>query len=257
MSLAACAELVQRSDPDRFLAAMAAPVPVREILFPIYALNVEVSRAPWVTQEPMIAEMRLQWWRDALEELSQGKPPRAHEVVAPLAKALGGSADWEALDRFVAARRWDIYGDPFEDPAHFEAYLDDTAGGLMWFTTKALGAEPGLEASVRGYGWASGLAGFLRAAPELTARGRVPLLDERPTALAALAATGLARCAEARRVAKSVPKTVRPALRAGWLTEPILRQVVKDPTRVSAGALGIPEFARRTRLLRLSATGRW
>ncbi len=122
MSLAACAELVKRSDPDRFLAAMAAPAPAREVLFPLYALNVEVSRAPWVTQEPMIAEMRLQWWRDALEELSQGQPPRAHEVVVPLAAAVGTSADWAALDRFVAARRWDIYTDPFEDAAHFEAY---------------------------------------------------------------------------------------------------------------------------------------
>ncbi|MEQ8366967.1 MAG: phytoene synthase, partial [Roseicyclus sp.] len=62
MSLQACAELVARGDPDRFRATMAAPVDARRVLFPLYAFNIEVSRAPWVTAEPMIAEMRLQFW---------------------------------------------------------------------------------------------------------------------------------------------------------------------------------------------------
>ena len=60
--------------------------PARRVLFPLYAFNIEVSRAPWVTAEPMIAEMRLQFWRDVVEEIAAGKPPRAHEVAAPLAE---------------------------------------------------------------------------------------------------------------------------------------------------------------------------
>ena len=56
-----CAGLVQRGDADRFMAIMAAPVSARAVLFPLFAMNIEVSRAPWVTQESMIAEMRLQW----------------------------------------------------------------------------------------------------------------------------------------------------------------------------------------------------
>ena len=70
--LNACAAMVERADPWRFRAAMAAPVETRKLLFPLYAFNVEVARAPWVTQETMIAEMRLQWWRDALEEVAKG-----------------------------------------------------------------------------------------------------------------------------------------------------------------------------------------
>jgi 15-cis-phytoene synthase len=92
MSLAACADLVSRADPDRFIAALAAPPEARPILIPLYAFNVEVSRAPWVTDEPMIAEMRLQWWRDALEEIGAGRPPRAHEVVTELAGILDAEA---------------------------------------------------------------------------------------------------------------------------------------------------------------------
>lgn len=86
--LIACAQLVERGDPDRFAATMAAPVEARKVLFPVYAFNVEVSRAPWVTQEAIIAEMRLQWWTDALEEIASGGLVRRHEVVTSLAHVL-------------------------------------------------------------------------------------------------------------------------------------------------------------------------
>ena len=50
MSVEACAALVARGDPDRFLSAMAAPVAARAVLFPLYAFNLEVAKAPWLTQ---------------------------------------------------------------------------------------------------------------------------------------------------------------------------------------------------------------
>ncbi|MEC7961867.1 MAG: squalene/phytoene synthase family protein, partial [Pseudomonadota bacterium] len=77
----ACADLVQRADPDRFLATMAAPPAARDLLFALYAANVEIARAPWLTQEEMIAEMRLQWWRDAFGEIGKKGVVRRHEVV--------------------------------------------------------------------------------------------------------------------------------------------------------------------------------
>ena len=73
--IAACARLVARGDLPRFRATMAAPVELRRMLFPLYAFNLEVARAPWVTAEPMIALMRLQWWRDALGEIGGGRRP--------------------------------------------------------------------------------------------------------------------------------------------------------------------------------------
>src|SRR6056297_3443190 len=123
--LTACAQLVEAGDAERFAAVMAAPVAARAKLFPLYAFNIEVSRAPWVTQEPMIAEMRLQWWRDALEEIAEGCAVRKHEVTTPLADAISpGTA--RRLDALVAARRWDIYSEAFEDDGHFAEYLDAT-----------------------------------------------------------------------------------------------------------------------------------
>ena len=75
MSFDACAELVRRGDPDRFLSAMTAPPELRGRLMILYAFNLEVARAPWVASEPMLAEMRLQWWADAIAEIFEGRPP--------------------------------------------------------------------------------------------------------------------------------------------------------------------------------------
>lgn len=256
MSLQACAEMVARGDPDRLRATMAAPLPAREVLFPLYAFNIEVSRAPWLTAEPMIAEMRLQFWRDVIEELAAGKPPRAHEVAAPLANAIPSDII-APLDGLVAARRWDIYKDAFADRAAFDAYIAETSGTLVTVAARALGAPETSSETLRDAGWAFGLAGFFRAIPALEAAGRVPLVEGTPQAVRDLADEGLARLAQARKNRSAIPASARPALYAGWRCAPILRAARDVPERVIEGKLDESEFAKRARLLWVSSTGRW
>ncbi|MFN4203144.1 MAG: phytoene/squalene synthase family protein [Tabrizicola sp.] len=251
MSVDACAGLVQRGDPDRFLAVMAAPVAVRAQLFPLYAFNLEVARAPWVTQEPLIAEMRLQWWRDVVENAASGAA-RAHEVAGPLHALIRDfGLPVEVLDRLIAARRWDIHRDPHDGIAGLTAYLEDTGAGLMWLAARALGAPEAAERAVRAYGWASAAAFYLRAVPELVARGRSPLPENVTTR--DLARLGLERLTIARQARRSVPKEVAPALLAGWQTETILRQALAG----ESSSLRLSEFQRRWRLLWQGLTGRW
>lgn len=226
-----CARVVEQGDPDRFRTVMAAPRSARHVLFPLYAFNVEVARAPWVTQEPMIAEMRLQWWRDAMEEIGAGGAVRKHEVSTPLAGFLT-SAQAARLDEAVAARRWDIYKDPFEDQAHMDAYIDQTAGHLMWTAAEQLGASPDAEASVRALAFAAGCASFLRAVPALAKAGRVPLLDGTHAGLRALAERARAGVSRV-----SVPRAVRPALWPAIGAVKVLDQVIRDPAAVGDGRL--------------------
>lgn len=256
MSVEACVALVERGDPDRFAALMAAPVAARGPMAVLYALNLEAARAPWVTKEALIAEMRLQWWRDVVEAAGQGHPPRAHEVAGPLADLIaGGRVDVAVLDRMVEARRWDIYSDPFEDQAAMDAYLDDTAAGLMWVTAQALGAGPGAEVAVRHFGWAAGLASYLRAVPDLADRGRIPLVDGRSEAVAALARRGLVRLAQGRALMRQVDRAARPALIAAHAASAVLRLAAAEPARVGQGTLQPSEFARRWGLLRAALIG--
>uniref|UniRef100_UPI00147E6822 squalene/phytoene synthase family protein n=1 Tax=Ruegeria arenilitoris TaxID=1173585 RepID=UPI00147E6822 len=250
----ACAALVHRADPDRFMTAMAAPVQARAVLFPIYAMNIEVARAPWVTQEPMIAEMRLQWWRDALQQIAEGPTVRRHEVVTPLSRVLSPHLA-AMLDEFVAVRRWDIYRDPFADEEHFEAYLTHSAGSLMVASAQALGAAD--ETVLRDFGYAVGVANWFRAIPELEARGRVPLLDGTPDGVRQLAERALDRMAAARARRVDVSDQARPALYVGWQADRVLRRVLAEPGRVAAGALDVGEIRRRASLIWTASTGRW
>ena len=252
--LKACAALVERADPSRFRAAMAVPVVARRILFPLYAFNVEVARAPWVTQEPMIAEMRLQWWRDVCEQISDGSPVRRHEVATPLADILTAEHA-QILDELVAARRWDIYKDAFEDAGHFERYINQTSGHLTWAAARNLGEAD--EEVVRGAAFASGVAAWLQAIPELEAHGRVPLLDGTAQGVRDLAANALARLRKARAERHKVSANAGVALLHVGQAEATLRAAVKDPHAVGAGALPDPVRSDRLGLAYRAFTGRW
>lgn len=250
-AITACAALVQRGDPDRFLATMAAPPAARPALFTLYAANLEIARAPWVTKEPTIALMRLQFWRDVVDDATT---PPAHDIAGPLARLITEMTLPPALfERLIAARETDLARAPFNDEAALWAYLEDTAGSLMALCLRALGHAD--DRAARDWGAAQGLANYLLAVPALEAAGRLPLPDGRPDALKALAKTGLARLATARTATKSLPKAARPALLAAWRAGPLLRQAARHPHRVAQGALGQSEFARRVTLLRASLTG--
>ena len=251
MTVDACADLVRRGDPDRYRAVMAAPVEARAQLFPLYAFNLEIARAPWVAQEPLIAEMRLQWWRDVVENTASGAA-KAHEVAGPLHDLIRDfGLPVDVLDRMIAARRWDIGREPHAGQEGLTAYLDDAGGGLMWLAGRALGAPDSAEHSLRAYGWAAAAASYLQAVPELEARGRQPLPPD--TSAQDVARLALGKLATARQARPLVPKEIAPAFLAGWQAESLLRQVVatgrSDPQ--------LSEFQRRWRLLWQATTGRW
>ena len=93
--LSYCARHVRAQDRDRYLTALFAPGERREDLFALYAFNLEVAKTAEVVSETMIGRVRLQWWRDCLEETYAGRP-RHHAVAGPLAKAFCSEAYFKA-----------------------------------------------------------------------------------------------------------------------------------------------------------------
>ena len=241
--VAACAGIVRRGDPDRFLAVMAAPARIRGRLFPLYAFNVEVARAPWAAPQEGIAEIRLQWWRDALEEIGAGRAARRHEVAAPLSRLLDADSA-RLLGEIAAARRWDVRMEPFADADQLRDYLSKTSGNLLVAAGAALGGAP--EAVLRPAGLAQGVANWLRAAPALRRSGRFPLVDDSPAGVRALAEEGLDHLSAARARRGDVPGRARPALLSLWRTRSALQAARRDPQ--SALGEGLPERPLRDRL---------
>ena len=207
------ADLLRRHDPDRFLTALFAPADRRSALFALYAFNHELARAREVASEPMLALIRLQWWREVVEGA-----PRRHEVATPLAAAIAADAlDRADLLALIEAR--EIEAEPaIATLAAWRDYLLRGAGGLAVAAGRLLGA-PEPEA-LRPLGAAYGAAGMLRSVPALAAQGRCLLPQDM------LEANGL------------VPEAVvlnpaAPALR------PVLGALAAEGQRLLAGASGL------------------
>jgi len=269
MSLNACAELVRGGDPNRFASAMTAPPDKRGQLFALYAFNLEVARAPWVTSEPMLAQMRIQWWIDAVREIFEGKPPRKHEVVTPLADViLSHDLDHQTFERMFDARMEDISPDPVTD---LPGYLSDTGSALMELAAQSLGADP--HDAITDMGFASGAANLLVALPELAARGyaalpqmtpedRVEAGEARLTSntergISDLAQSALARLMKARVARREVDPAANPALLSAWKAEGVLKRAAARPEDVVTGNLITSEFRSKAALILRATTGRW
>jgi phytoene synthase len=184
-ALAACEAIVRQADPDRYIAALFAPAEKRPLLFALYAFNHELARVGESVREPMMGEIRLQWWREAVEGARAGQP-RAHDVARGLAEVFA-SADLpsDLFETMIDARAFDVGPETFATLEALEAYADATSANLMRLAAHVLddGAHDALACEA---GIAYALAGILRAIPFHAARRKLFL----PRDL--LAAEGLA-----------------------------------------------------------------
>jgi phytoene synthase len=175
-AFAACEAAVRQHDPDRYFSALFAPVEKRPLLLALYAFNHELARIAETVREPMMGEIRLQWWRETIESAREGRP-RAHPVAQALAGTFAQTELPGALfESMIDARGFDISPEPFADNAARNAYLDATSGNLMRLAAHVL-AGTAHDALAREAGLAYGLAGLLRALPFHAARNKVFLHD--------------------------------------------------------------------------------
>ncbi len=140
-AFAACEALVRRHDPDRFFAALFAPEGKRPFLFALYALYYELAHAAAAAREPMLADIRLAWWRETVEGARAGHP-RDHDVARALAETFrAADLPAELFERMIAARSFDAGAEPFADLKALEDHADATSGILMRLAARVLDTE--------------------------------------------------------------------------------------------------------------------
>ncbi|MDT7951313.1 MAG: squalene/phytoene synthase family protein [Acetobacteraceae bacterium] len=180
-TLSRVGELARQHDPDRFFTTLFAPAAARPALWALYAFNHELVRAREAVREPMMAMIRLQWWREVVE----GEAKR-HEIATPLHEAIAaGALKQEDLLALIEAREEDL-PDTGEGWVQF---ADRTAGMLAVAAGHALGHSevPGLRAAGTAYGGAGllrnrALAGA-KPLPALRAAVEAALADARAAKL--------------------------------------------------------------------------
>jgi phytoene synthase len=243
--------LVRRVDEDRWLASRFAPRVVRERLAALYALNHEIARVAEAVSEATLGEMRLLWWREAVEEIFAGKAARGHPALQAFAGVVRGCAlPQGAFSALIEAREKDIAPAPFASWDDVEAYVDSSSGGLMRLACAVCSPEPPGAQLIEAAGRAWGYAGLARVEAHWRHRGRrlSPLAHEgAPTAML----IERARAAhEEVRALGAAPSALIPALAHVALVPMYLRRIER------AEALEAPLLARQWRLIGAAASGR-
>lgn len=154
------AQTVRTADPDRYFASLFAPPEQRPYLHALYAFNLEVARVAENVREPMLGQIRLEWWRETAEGAAKGTP-RPHDVALGLQALFADHRlSLTDLETIIAARAFDSSGEYLADFAGLETYLDATGGTLMRLAARILGGDPDVA---REAALAYGLAGLLRS----------------------------------------------------------------------------------------------
>ena len=150
---------VRRSDQDRWLASRFIADPIaRADAIALYAFDHVLARVPFQVSDPLMGEIRLTWWGEALDEIYGSGAVRAHPVALGLAEAVRRQDLSRApLDALIEARFGDLQPQPFADAEEAKAYADQTAGALMQAVVQVLGGPAELQAA-RLAGRAYGLA---------------------------------------------------------------------------------------------------
>lgn len=248
-----CADQARRFDHDRWLAALFAPAAARRGMLSLLAFNQEVARTREQVSEAMLGEIRLQWWRETIAGVFDGRPrqqPVAQELALAVARHDLARAPFE---RLIDARAQDLYEAPPADLAALEAYADATSASLALLCLSVLGvhdAESTAAARSVAMGWA--LVGLLRGLPFHAGLRRVHLPADLLAAEAATAEDVIhgrksaavhrvvgavaARAAEHLRQARRrrVAREALPALLPASLADLYLRRLRRagyDPTR--------------------------
>jgi len=266
-SLSYCADQVRRYDPDRFLTALHAPADRRDALMTLYAFNLEIAKIRETVSEPMLGEIRLQWWREAIEEAYADGPVRRHAVAEPLAAAIRLRGIARAhFDRLIDARAFDLDDDPPETVAALRDYAEKTSSELAQAALEVLDAadNPDAKTAAHHVGIAWAIVGLIRAMPHHLRQRRLYLprdveagagVDRRSmlelqnspalaSAVAALADVARAELTAARAVRGRVPRAALPALLPAVLADGHLKRLERARYNVFD-----PRLAQRPGLL--------
>jgi phytoene synthase len=108
--------LVRRVDPDRWLSSRFVADPAaRADVVALYAYDHELARAPRIASNPLLGEIRLTWWREALDEIFEGGPVREHPTAQALAQAVARRRlHREPLEAMIDARYREFERQPLD-----------------------------------------------------------------------------------------------------------------------------------------------
>lgn len=116
------------------LAISLMPAKIQKSIYVLYSFFAELDGLAAQVSEPMLGEIRCQWWRDVITE-KQAQSPLAEALITAIEQH-----NWpqQALLDLIDAKIFDLYADPMQNTASFEAYAGHTYSTLLQLTATAI-----------------------------------------------------------------------------------------------------------------------
>lgn len=270
---------LRASDRDRYLACLLSPPDKRGPLSALYAFNAEIARIRDLVREPLPGEIRLQWWRDVLDDRT-GAGANGHPLAeALLASIKAHDLPVQVFQDMIDARVFDLYNDPMESRSSLEGYAGETASALIQLASLVLDPLNAPQSAIAAghAGVAQTVAGMLLLLPQHRRRGQVyfpaDLLaatglsresflsgdDKNAIGLAIRAFAGLGRehLAKARAGAAGISAANRDAFTLLALAEPIFDRAERVGADLLERSIQPSQWRRQWWMWRALRTGRW
>jgi NADH dehydrogenase [ubiquinone] 1 alpha subcomplex assembly factor 6 len=170
----------RRADYDHYLLSLLQPSPfTRKAYITLRAFNVELAQIRDLVTNPLIGKMRMQFWRDTVEECFKGVPRKTPVAVA-LAEVLRRSPMSKLwFSRVINERESNLDVSQYISIRDMEAYCENTSSALLYLHLDSLGVKNTLADHAASHlGKASGISTLLRGTPWMVKEGRVYLPGE-------------------------------------------------------------------------------
>lgn len=136
--------------PEQALALRYAPTQAQQALAALLALDDTLGQILRTTREPIVGQMRLTWWHEALTKLDSASPP-AEPVLQALAASVVPTVGGAALATLIDG--WEALLEPMLDDDALALFATGRGGRLFTAMARICGVEDA-RIAVAGEGWA-------------------------------------------------------------------------------------------------------
>ncbi|XP_068090981.1 NADH dehydrogenase (ubiquinone) complex I, assembly factor 6 isoform X2 [Hyperolius riggenbachi] len=161
-----CLQLVRQRDHDGFLCTLLLPPESQHSVFALRAFNVELSQVKDSVSQKNLGLMRMQFWKDSLQDIYEDNPPH-HPVAVELAKAIQKhklTRRW--LTRIIDDREKNLDDRAYRNIKELETYAENTQSSLLYLTLETLDVrDVHADHAASHIGKAQGIITCLRAVP--------------------------------------------------------------------------------------------
>lgn len=129
---------LRNKDYDKFLACNFAPTEKREALAALFTFHYDISQIPLEVSEPMVGKIKIQWWRDVINEIIDGTPPRPHPILQGLK---GSNINYAELIKILDAYEDILDGTNPQNLAELKNFIEQTDIIIMQIAAEILAKE--------------------------------------------------------------------------------------------------------------------